>query len=319
MVKKMNRDYYFDNAKFLLIILVVLAHSLTPVKKDSFFLSSLYSLIFTFHMPCFVFISGYFMKYSKNASKQVVQFMKLYVIMQTLYFLVMNILGDGVELRYSTPYFTYWFLLSSSIWYMVFPYVKDIKGILPISFIIAILIGYDNGFGATFSFSRTIVFFPYFLLGYFTKRETLINIKNSYKKYIVLGTCALIALVFIGQGWNLDTFLHGKYSYDKLGFNEWYAGLYRGITYGISIIYGLGFFMLVPEKEAPYSKLGTQTLQVYLSHGIIIKVLKQNGFFNYIDSPATYALLIALAIGFTIVVSVLSLKFKDRKSIKVLS
>ena len=65
-----ERDYYFDNLKAVLIFLVVLGHFLLPIYDDAF-LVVLKRLIYVFHMPLFVFVSGYFSKnIYKNGNKK---------------------------------------------------------------------------------------------------------------------------------------------------------------------------------------------------------------------------------------------------------
>ena len=56
-----QRSYYFDNGKFFLIVLVVLGtfdHNL----QEDVDTNALYNTIYTFHMPAFILISGYFAK-----------------------------------------------------------------------------------------------------------------------------------------------------------------------------------------------------------------------------------------------------------------
>ena len=60
-MEKKERDYYFDNLKAVLIFLVVLGHFLLPI-HDNAVLVILKRLIYVFHMPLFVFVSGYFAK-----------------------------------------------------------------------------------------------------------------------------------------------------------------------------------------------------------------------------------------------------------------
>ena len=51
-----ERDYQFDNIRLLLIFFVVFGHLL-----ESFAIGSLlYRFIYSFHMPVFIFINGYF-------------------------------------------------------------------------------------------------------------------------------------------------------------------------------------------------------------------------------------------------------------------
>ena len=58
-----ERDYLYDNIKGILIILVVLCHFLgyAMIKSDTV-VRSFIIFIYYFHMPLFIFISGYFSK-----------------------------------------------------------------------------------------------------------------------------------------------------------------------------------------------------------------------------------------------------------------
>jgi fucose 4-O-acetylase-like acetyltransferase len=61
-----ERIHYFDNAKFILIFFVVLGHLISPYSYDNQLLSAIYKWIYTFHMPAFILISGYFAKSIKK-------------------------------------------------------------------------------------------------------------------------------------------------------------------------------------------------------------------------------------------------------------
>nr|MCX3330604.1 acyltransferase family protein [Bacillus pacificus] len=62
-----SRDSYFDNAKFLLIFLVVFGHILRSFINDNEFMLYLYKFIYTFHMPAFILVSGFFAKGFKRS------------------------------------------------------------------------------------------------------------------------------------------------------------------------------------------------------------------------------------------------------------
>ena len=64
MMKK--RDYLFDNSRTLLILLVVAGHFIETIFQNNWLLEGLKWIIYAFHVPAFVFISGYFSK--KQAS-----------------------------------------------------------------------------------------------------------------------------------------------------------------------------------------------------------------------------------------------------------
>ena len=53
-----QRDSFFDNAKYLAIVLVAIGHAWEPLKGDSRILAGVYTVVYTFHMPAFIIISG---------------------------------------------------------------------------------------------------------------------------------------------------------------------------------------------------------------------------------------------------------------------
>ncbi|MEM5595768.1 acyltransferase family protein [Niallia circulans] len=57
-----QRDYYFDNAKFILIFFVVFGHFIQSFINDNQNIYTLYKVIYTFHMPAFILISGFLPK-----------------------------------------------------------------------------------------------------------------------------------------------------------------------------------------------------------------------------------------------------------------
>ena len=58
-MKMKERDYLFDNYKAFLIVLVVVGHFIEVASDDNVVMETTKWIIFSFHMPAFVFISGY--------------------------------------------------------------------------------------------------------------------------------------------------------------------------------------------------------------------------------------------------------------------
>lgn len=94
MTSLKERDYFFDNARAILILLVVFGHMLQPYTSGDKYLSALYLVIYSFHMPTFLFISGYFAKnidkpyYLEKISKRlIVPYMIFFCILFNLLFL----------------------------------------------------------------------------------------------------------------------------------------------------------------------------------------------------------------------------------------
>src|ERR1044072_9907119 len=64
------RDAYFDNAKYLTIVLVACGHAWEPLTYGSRASMAIYLLVYAFHMPAFALISGYFSRTFDMAPKR---------------------------------------------------------------------------------------------------------------------------------------------------------------------------------------------------------------------------------------------------------
>lgn len=160
-----KRDYLFDNLKSLLIFLVVFGHCIEKYIYDSNILKVLYFFIYTFHMPLFIFISGYFSKNIKKCSKNALNNLLIpYILFSITWSIFIYTLEGKFTFSLVTPSWTLWYLLSLFYWRISLKYLVKIKYIIPISVLVSLYIG-TIGI-REYSFSRTFAFLPFFLLGY---------------------------------------------------------------------------------------------------------------------------------------------------------
>ena len=173
-----KRDFYFDNAKFILIFLVVFGHLLRSFIEDHEQISSLYKVIYTFHMPAFIVISGYFAKgFSKKGyiGKITKKLIMPYMLFQLIYSIFYYFLHqkDALKVDPFDPNWALWFLLSLFFWNLLLRlFAKYTAGIsITIALLIGLFVGYVDWINNYLSLSRTFVFLPFFLLGYYMRKE----------------------------------------------------------------------------------------------------------------------------------------------------
>lgn len=300
------RDSFFDNAKFFLITLVVMGHFLEPFVAQSFFLKAIYVFIYFFHMPLFVFISGYF---SKNVvARQKELFTRLlfpFIVFQILYNVFYMLLGKKVSFGFFHYHWILWYFISLYCWRLVLPSFSKLKRPILISFLLAILIGYEKHVGTYMSLSRTFTFFPFFLLGYYAEKRHFDRIRANVNKRtssIILLT-AFLAVSFTLLYFPFDLrWLYGRYSYSYLNAPELYAGMYRLGIYVINGFLGIIFLCLIPAKKNALSGLGYGTIYVYLLHGFPALYLSA-GLIRFPPSFLFDVLLIVSAVLTSIVLS----------------
>ncbi len=282
MTSSTGRVFYFDNAKFILIFLVVFGHVISPLKDDDGLLFILYTAIFLFHMPAFIFISGYFSKGFKKKGyflKTIKKILLPYLIFQMIYSLFYYLNGDEPALKFDLfqPHWTLWFLLSLFCWNVLLYIFARLKwpGFI-LAAAIGIGIGYFDNVGSYLSLSRTFVFFPYFLLGYLMEPKHLKVVKKVKYSFVIGYVVLLSTMLFIGAFFPKDAipWLLGDHSYADMGTKELTDGFIRAFQYIVTVIVIFGFMAIVPSKGSKMTVIGQRTLYIYLLHGFIIKTIQ---------------------------------------------
>ncbi|MDL2253448.1 acyltransferase family protein [Ruminococcaceae bacterium OttesenSCG-928-I18] len=265
-----QRNFYFDNAKFLLIVLVVLGHTISTPNFDAGHISqTIYRLIFLFHMPCFVFISGYFSKGDKK--QKIGRLVYLYLACQTLYYLVQFIIdpGQAVIPQYIKPQLYLWYFLALIQWKILLPFWRRLKHPILVSVLVALAAGYDPNIDNTFNLSRMFAMMPFFLLGYYADEKHIVKLKElSPLLSLPFFAGAFLVLYFLDPNYPVPLFFYSE-PYHEMGLTVWYACLYRLAALCISFVGILSFLCLVPSGKTSISPLGQRTVPVYVLHGYI--------------------------------------------------
>jgi len=293
-----ERNQYFDNLKGFLIILVIIGNSLELANPEVVNVHFLILLLYVFHMPLFVFLSGYFSKLSKRTTKQKVEkSIKLYVGAQVFY-TAFNffILGrESAKLRILMPQWTLWYLLSMVFWYIISDYVKDYKKWIIWSIIIAMLAGLDSSIGTSGSSSRTLFFLPFFIGGMAFKEE-YIDVLRANKVKIAIGSILTIVVLWL---LNEATPIELLFEYTKYTWyfdRPWFPMFLRGFHYISAVVVGMGILIFMPSKSTKLSKVGKYSLIMYLTHSGIAEI-----FISY--KLLKYDSLLEVIISTTIIVS----------------
>lgn len=294
-----ERNQYFDNLKGFLIILVIIGNSLELANPEVVNVHFLILLLYVFHMPLFVFLSGYFSKLSKRTTKQKVEkSIKLYVGAQVFY-TAFNffILGrESAKLRILMPQWTLWYLLSMVFWYIISDYVKDYKKWIIWSVIIAMIAGLDSSIGTSGSSSRTLFFLPFFIGGMAFKEEYIDVLRENKVKIAIGSILTIVVLWLLNEATPIELlFEYTKYTwyFDR----PWFPMFLRGFHYISAIVVGMGILVFMPSKSTKLSKVGKYSLIMYLTHSGIAEI-----FISY--KLLKYDSLLELIISTTIIVSV---------------
>lgn len=271
-----ERNYLLDNLKVILIFFVVFGHTIEYYIKDSKLLMTLYIFIYIFHMPLFIFISGYLSKnFYKMKRKAVKNLLIPYIIFNMIWYTAVYIGTKKAMFTVMYPGWTLWYLLSLFFWRIILKYIVKIKNILLISFIVGIIVGVIPAINGYLSISRTIVFLPFFLLGYYTKEGHFDKLRNINKLFAFIGIALFLFIAIFVVNYNVVDykFLYNSYSFSSLEVGLFNGLLYRGILYISSILFGVCVIMLVPNIKQAYSNIGKATMNVYVFHIYLVMLV----------------------------------------------
>ncbi|MED4473921.1 MULTISPECIES: acyltransferase family protein [Bacillaceae] len=302
----MERNAFIDNAKVLFIFLVVFGHMIQPFTSDSRGVETLYLWIYTFHMPAFIMVSGFFAKGSSDKGylwKLIKKLLVPYFIFQGIYTLFYFSVGSGSwKTGVFQPQWSLWFLLSLLCWHLLLIVYKrwPAKIGIPLSVIIGLIAGYFSEIGHTFSLSRTLVFFPFFLLGFHLTQKQLLFVKRPVAKIASVFVMIAVA-VFLYYIPNIDSgwFLQSK-PYDDLDAGQYSAAI-RLSVYITAAFMTASILAWVPERNLNWvTELGKRTLYVYLLHGFFIQTFRHydlfqmNSFISFIEMLVLSILIVIL-------------------------
>ena len=273
-----RRDPRWDNAKFLLILLVVFGHAAEQATDYYPLDRSLFLFIYSFHMPAFLFVSGVFSKRTVQAEHYNWRKLVPYVLVC----LVLGFYRDlSLRIRHPDHAFSFynqnkisWFMLALFASYSIAWLLRKVppKYVFPGSILVGLAVGYVPFISEGFALSRIIVFFPFFYAGYALDRAKFADLLDRKgMRAVGAGILALwltLCIVLEPQVYLLRRLFTGQNNYDEipnaLGPTEF---LFRALAYAISALAIFAFFTLVPRGTVRgMTTYGARTLSVYFWH-----------------------------------------------------
>ncbi|KAF1295120.1 hypothetical protein BAU15_05030 [Enterococcus sp. JM4C] len=265
-----NRSILFDNIKGILIFLVVFGHALEYFRLDNPFIETLYTFIYLFHMPVFVFISGYFSKnLNKGRKTAVTNFLIPFLLLNSILSIGLVLSGNIDSFTILNPGWTLWYFYTMFIWRLLLPDLIRVRHVFMLSLLAGILAGFVTEFGTFMALARTLSFSPYFLAGYFFNEASVEKIRQyPWRKLASIGIIS--AGILLAITWNLLDF-PAEILWGDRPFSFFKLPLYQNILLDIiEYLIGFGFVFvflaLVKSKKHFYTPWGANTLSVYLLH-----------------------------------------------------
>ncbi|MFH8606378.1 acyltransferase family protein [Streptomyces sp. NPDC018029] len=282
-----QRDAFFDNAKYLAIVLVAMAHAWEPLTDHSRAAEALYMTVYTFHMPAFIVISGYFSRsfdMRPDRLKRLVTGVAVpYVIFEVAYSLFKRWADDdpGHPISLLDPWYLTWFLVALFVWRLTVPLWKIVRWPVPLALAIAMLAVISPDIGDDLDLQRVLQFMPFFVLGLFMKPEYFQLVRRREVRILSVPVfAAAVLLAYWAAPRMTSVWFYRRDSAQELGV-PWWVGIVMTLAlFGCSVVLTACFFAWVPRRKMWFTILGAGTLYGYLLHGFLAKGSRFWGWFE---------------------------------------
>lgn len=301
-----NRIHVLDNVKGLLIVLVVVGHYLPQIPQWNQLATCVHELVFLFHMPLFVLVSGLFAKSVYRDGRLRVEKVLSALALAFVYQAVLIALERPdrplvealLDFRWAP-----WYLVSLATWYALVPAFDRLRPVAGVGLALAasLAAGCTPAAGDVLSFGRTLVFMPWFAAGYYLPLDAVARFRGDRRSRPV----AVAAGVFV-VGWfalglcDANPFFEFKYVLHADAYRD---GALVGtgerlLGFAAAALVSAGLLRALPDRRTPLAVLGERTLQIYVLHRVARPFLKAAGVFGLpLFSDPVSAVLAAVAVS----------------------
>lgn len=296
------RDPFWDNAKFIAIVLVVIGHALGPVFGTAP-AGAISWWIYIFHMPAFVFIAGYLSRgfdYApRRLEKLVSTILVPYLIFEVIYTLIAKyVSGQDIGFGSLTPFdpiWLNWFLAALFIWRLSTGFWRRVRWPFTISVLICLAVGVVN-VGEDLDLTRTLSFLPFFVAGLVVRPAHLELLR---RRRVRIAAGAVLAAMFVFAWFAADR-LSMEWLYWRSTLVERDTSLLLGTVLRVGFLAfcaaGVAAFLaVVPRRRTWFTALGEGTVYCYLLHGLLTRTASALGVGDHLDNPFGVAAIIVVA------------------------
>lgn len=269
------RDPLLDNAKMMLVTLVVVGHSWTLLPTSDV-TDHLYDFLYAWHVPAFVFVTGYLSRsftYSRTRMWQLVRTVVVpYVVFECLLALFrIYVGGEQLEGLFQDPHWPMWYLSALFFWRLLTPVFKPLWGGLVVAVGVSLVAGMWAG--NTLDIARVLGLLPFFVMGLKATPERLEWLRSRPAQVAAVGVFVGIwVLTTWTDAWASTEWLYYRSRYDEMGYaDDLHALGTRALVLAIGTLGAWAFIALVPRVNGWFTRMGAATLVVYLFHGFFVK------------------------------------------------
>ena len=193
------RDPWFDNAKMALVLLVVVGHSWTLLPHNGLN-DHLYDFLYAWHVPAFVFVTGYLSRSFTWAPRRVWQLVRTVVVPYVVFECALALFriyvgGERLEDLFRDPHWPMWYLSALFFWRLLTPFFTRLPTAVALTVAVTVSLVAGLYAGDTLDMARVLGLLPFFVLGLTATPERLERLRAPWVRNAALFVFLVIAVL----------------------------------------------------------------------------------------------------------------------------
>lgn len=266
-----ERNAYWDNVKGILILLVLLGHFIMAYPQ----MRIPWTTIYLFHMPAFLFVSGYFSSRNSLKTEKILKLIVLFLSFNIVLMVGMKGLHPQ-SYAWGYVYLSAWYLLALILYRLTIPFLEkvDVRFILLFSVCTGVAAGCIPS-GDTLMMNKLVSLYFFFVAGYYCRHTTGIQYGLLRSSYTKLFLSILILMMIMLLGWYGAR--HGIIIRKHLIWNAYTKNrdiIIRAVLYITGALGTIALLWLTPRYKIPLiTRFGANSLILYIVHRPIVQLL----------------------------------------------
>lgn len=296
-----RRDPWLDNAKLVLVALVVVGHSIVLLPTSDLEQQA-YDFVYYFHIPVFVLVTGYLSRSFRYTPKHLWSLVTTLAVPYVLFSWLMaqfrhQVGGEALlDPIFTNPRWPMWYLAVLIIWRLATPIFKRHWAMVPLSIVVSLVAGGTNQ--ELFDLNRAMGLLPFFVIGLHLPDQVIARVKRRSTR--IAGAAFLVALWvfadFTNRFWGTP-WLYYRSSYADLGVDLADGAWIRARLIVISLLGCFAVLSLIPQRRTFLSDMGAYSLVVYLCHGFFVRYARYQGWDAYLPDSVLLSLVVVTVLA----------------------
>ena len=307
------RIAFIDNARFWVMILVVITHPMFHfISMDAG--RAVYYWLNLVIIPAFAMLSGYISRNFRGTPKEIQRTVSTlvipYLLVETSYQVLQRHYTGGPDpYMLLSPKWVAWFLSALFLWRLTTPIWRSLRHPIIVAIVISLLVPLTE-VPNVFAIPKTLGFLPFYVIGmYMTieRFERLATVRLRIAWAGVLVGVAVACALFAPQ-WDVSwTKWRHRSGEAALSAGALDGIAHRAVLMVVGVLMSFAIVSLASRRYSWMSRCGQRTLYCYLLHGFVVLVLaRQTHLFTWLSELGGLGLAVTVAGSVVLAIALMS-------------